>query len=166
MSASPPRAQARRTQSNPHANRSLVEFEPVSGMMQRILKIAEQRLAQGATAVAALNGPMAATETASVRPTLRNVVGSSTCRADTAETRLVGWGGRTRTSEWRNQNPPDSLSISSAKTPETRTMPAKNRFRLNHLCHTEQARPEPGHSTAGRSHIVAADVTTFASGRH
>jgi hypothetical protein len=61
-------------------NRSLVEFETV-WLMQRILKIAEQRLAQGTAAVAALNRPMASAETASVRPTPRNVVGSSTCRA-------------------------------------------------------------------------------------
>jgi hypothetical protein len=28
------------------------------------------------------------------------------------ETRLPGWGGRTRTSEWRNQNPPISPELS------------------------------------------------------
>src|SRR5262249_3855679 len=28
------------------------------------------------------------------------------------ETRVAGWGGRTRTSEWRNQNPPTSPKLS------------------------------------------------------
>src|SRR6266481_10034128 len=37
--------------------------------------------------------------------TLRNVGGSPTPGNHTAETGLAGWGGRIRTSVWRNQNP-------------------------------------------------------------
>src|SRR6266851_4475403 len=37
--------------------------------------------------------------------TLGNVGGSPTPGNHTAETALAGWGGRIRTSVWRNQNP-------------------------------------------------------------
>src|ERR1700724_1635152 len=37
--------------------------------------------------------------------TLGNVADSHTPRNNTPETRLPGWGGRIRTSAWRNQNP-------------------------------------------------------------
>src|SRR5262249_7180916 len=40
-----------------------------------------------------------------------NVEGSSTRGAHTEETVLVGWGGRIRTSEWRNQNSPQQFDL-------------------------------------------------------
>src|SRR5713101_1695327 len=43
--------------------------------------------------------------------TLGNVGGSPTPGNHTAETALAGWGGRIRTSEWRNQNPQEAFDM-------------------------------------------------------
>jgi hypothetical protein len=47
----------------------------------------------------------AANRVGRARLTRGNVGGSRQQGNDTPETRLPGWGGRIRTSAWRNQNP-------------------------------------------------------------
>src|SRR6267154_3964511 len=54
---------------------------------------------------------MNASDCVSPTASLGNVGGSPTPGNHTAETALAGWGGRIRTSAWRNQNPQKSFDM-------------------------------------------------------
>ena len=87
------------------ANRSLSAIEPVSATAKRKLENGEQRPVLEIYPARAEIPKIAGQRLGSASVTRGNVAGSHTPGNITPETRLPGWGGRIRTSAWRNQNP-------------------------------------------------------------
>jgi hypothetical protein len=87
------------------ANRSLSAIEPVSATAKRKLENGEQRPAPETYPARAEVPKITGERLGSASVTRGNVAGSHTPGNITPETRLPGWGGRIRTSAWRNQNP-------------------------------------------------------------
>src|SRR5450830_1627620 len=80
-------------------------IEPVSGEPKRKLKNDEQRLGPEKRPSCTRRPRIDAQRLRHASLSRRNVGGTRAPGNDTAETGLAGWGGRNRTSEWRNQNP-------------------------------------------------------------
>src|SRR3984893_4576176 len=87
------------------ANRSLSAIEPVSATAKRKLENGEQRPVPEIYPARAEIPKITCQGMGSASATHGNVAGSHTPGNITPETRLPGWGGRIRTSAWRNQNP-------------------------------------------------------------
>src|SRR5215472_14745845 len=86
-------------------NRSLEMSNPVSDAATWILKTADQRLTDkiGRLPPTIQRITLQRLRNVSLTPGKSHIIRQH--RTERTETRLVGWGGRTRTSEWRNQNP-------------------------------------------------------------
>ena len=109
------------------ANQSPPHIEPVSGTPKRKLENGEQRLPPQNTRSRAESSEIAGRRLRRASLTHGNVGGSHTPGNHVAETRPAGWGGRIRTSVWRNQNPlPYRLA-----TPHR---PARPPMRADHTC--------------------------------
>jgi hypothetical protein len=87
------------------ANRSLSAIEPVSATAKRKLENGEQRPAPETRPSRTEMPKIAGQRQGFASVTRGNVAGSHTPGNNTTETGLPGWGGRIRTSAWRNQNP-------------------------------------------------------------
>jgi hypothetical protein len=79
----------------------------------RILKIGDQRLAWEIGRMSPEIQKIAPQRFRIVSLTRGNVAPIFASRTSPAETGLVGWGARTRTWEWRNQNPSGSRDLST-----------------------------------------------------
>ena len=97
---------------SPPANRSLRLSNQSAASSKRKSENFEQRPALKIPRSKVPSSYNGRPETLRGKLTLGNVGGSHTQGNQLAETALVGWGGRTRTSEWRNQNPPILLEPS------------------------------------------------------
>src|SRR5262249_1576773 len=86
-------------------NRSQASSNQISASRTRIFKIRDQRLADKIRPRPP-NFEKRARQRLDIIPlTGGNLVHISAARTFAIETGVAGWGGRTRTSEWRNQNP-------------------------------------------------------------
>ena len=84
---------------------SLSAVEPVSAPPKRKLENGEQRPAPETFPARAEIPKITDQRLGRASLTRGNVAGSHTPGNNTPETGLPGWGGRIRTSAWRNQNP-------------------------------------------------------------
>jgi hypothetical protein len=91
-----------------HTNRSLAMSNRVSDAATWILKTADQRLTPKIGRMPPTIQKITPQRLRNVLLTPGNLVPNLATRTEHIETGLPGWGGRTRTSEWRNQNPPNS----------------------------------------------------------
>ena len=87
------------------ANRSLSTIEPVCGTPKWKLENGAQRPAPEIRPARIEKPKIAGQRLGRASLTRGNVADSHTPGNKTSETRLPGWGGRIRTSAWRNQNP-------------------------------------------------------------
>ena len=86
-------------------NRSLAMSNRVSGIRTWILKTADQRLTPKIGRLPPTIQKITPQRLRKVSLTPGNLAPNLATRTEHTETGLSGWGGRTRTSEWRNQNP-------------------------------------------------------------
>ena len=89
----------------------------VVGISKLKLEKVEQRLALKIPQTKAQSSDNSRAETRRAKLILGNVGGSHTHGNPPVETALDGWGGRTRTSEWRNQKSPRHFDLAALFLP-------------------------------------------------